>query len=234
VNNKWFTNRGQVIQTVLALIACIVAGFKAFPDFQRSQFLTLGSLLFVFIAASVVISLVQFGLTVRQAASGPNTPSWAIPQASFSGQYRGKYFACSSGLSRIGKKAGVWIVWTAEGSLNAAVATFKNETNKTLRNVTAFASFYDEKNREIDKASLPWIDERHGNTGFAPGESHMLLLAILAKETDKGFSVPDGKPLNEGNIAAVLNLIIDNGQGLEKIHFDLATTPYFRITPVKP
>ena len=233
MNNRWFANRGQVIQTVLAVIACIFAGVKVFPDFQRSQFFTIGSLVFIFIAASVVVSFVQFVLTVRSEHQKADILSKAEPAATaFSGQYRGKLFSCSSGLSRIGKKADG--VWTPVGSVQAAVATFKNESNKTLKNVEAFAHFYDERGREIASSRLFWIDEEHDNTGFATGETRSLLIAVQAKETDRSFSVPDDKPLKEGNTAVKLNLIIDNGEAVETMHFNLSTEPYIGLTPVKP
>jgi hypothetical protein len=69
VNNKWFANRGQIVQTALALTACVIASVKAFPDFQRSQFLTVGSVLFMFIVGSVIASFVAFSLTGRQQKS---------------------------------------------------------------------------------------------------------------------------------------------------------------------
>jgi hypothetical protein len=236
VNDKWFTNRGQAIQTLLALIACIFAGVKAFPDFQRSHFFTIGSLLFIFIAASVVVSILQFGLTVRsehQKAGRPNSSITVEPKVTiFSGQYRGKIFAYSCGLSRIGKDANG--VWTATGSTNAAVATFKNETNKVLRNVSSHASFYDDAGREIATCQIMWIDEEHDNTGFAPEQIHSLVIAVLASDADKCFSLTSGRRLKEGNISVKLNIFIDDGEGRELIHFNLSTAPYLGLTAVKP
>ena len=236
MRDKWFANRGQAIQTLLAVIACIFAGVKAFPDFQRSQFFTIGSLLFIFVAASVVISIVQFGLTVRtehQKADRPNPSITVEPKATiFSEQYRGKIFAYSSGLSRVGKDANG--VWTATGSTNAAVATFKNETNKVLRNVRAYAQFYDVEGHEIASCRLRWLDEQHDNTGFAAGATHSLIIAVLAKETDKCFSLTRGDLLKEGDIAVKLEIFDDSPGGMETVHFILSTAPYLGLAPIKP
>ena len=92
-------------------------------------------------------------MTVRSEHQKADTLSKAQPVATaFSGQYRGELFSYSSGLSRIGNGADG--VWTAIGSVNAPIATFKNETNRGLRNVTAHASFYDVEGHEIASCRL--------------------------------------------------------------------------------
>ena len=66
MNERWFANRGQIIQVIITAIACFIAGIKAFPDFRRSDFFTVGTLVFVFVAVSVVLSIVQLGKALQR------------------------------------------------------------------------------------------------------------------------------------------------------------------------
>jgi hypothetical protein len=235
VNDKWFANRGQAIQTLLALIACIFAGVKAFPDFRRTEFFTIGSLLFIFLVALVVVSIGQLGLTFRREyakSDKPDSSATAKPEVvPFSEQYRGKIFSCSSGLSHIGKRADG--VWTSVGPVSAAIATFRNESGKPLRNVKAYVYFYDAEGHQISFCLGSWVDEEHDNTAFAQAQTRSLVVAIHAKDTDMYFSIPDGQRLKEGNIAVTLRLSVDSIRH-EEIQFNLSTVPYFGLTPVKP
>ena len=252
VSNKWFANRFQVIQTVCAVIACCLAGVKYFPAFVSGQYFTIGGLIFVFISASVVASFVGFAAIVsKQHANRQYDPPiplaevlrTSVPQIESSSlpelaePRRISKLSCSSGISRIGKKAdGTWL---SEGSLTAAVVTLRNEANETLRNVHAYAHFYDNEGHKIAHVRLPWIDEEHDNTGFAPGQARSLAIASKVKEADRFFSTYDGRRpeperLSHDNIAVDLTVVIDVLSSLETMHFLLSTKPYLSFTPVKP
>jgi hypothetical protein len=52
----WFANRGQILQLVVACIACVFAGTKAWPEMKQNEFLSAGALLFYALVALVLIS----------------------------------------------------------------------------------------------------------------------------------------------------------------------------------
>ena len=54
--NPWFSNRGQVIQTIAAVVACLFAGIKVWPDFQSSNLLSLAAILFYCLLILVVVN----------------------------------------------------------------------------------------------------------------------------------------------------------------------------------
>jgi len=57
VASAWFANRGQFIQIVVQLVACIFAGIKAWPDMKNNALLSPGSLLFYLLVLMVIASL---------------------------------------------------------------------------------------------------------------------------------------------------------------------------------
>jgi hypothetical protein len=252
VSNKWFANRFQIIQTVCAVIACFLAGVKYFPAFVAGQYFTIGSLIFVFISASVVLSFVRFAAMVStQNTNKPHdTPAHradvlitGTPAAEslrvqeLAQPRRISKLSCASGISRIGRKANG--TWLSEGSLSAAVVTLRNETNETLRNVQAYAHFYDNEGHKIAHVRLLWIDEEHDNTGFVSGQTRSLAIAIKAKEIDSCFSAYDGRrpepeQLSYDDVAIEVTVIIDVLSSLEKMHFVLTTKPYLSFACVKP
>jgi hypothetical protein len=63
---KWFANRGQFIQTILAGIAVIVGGVNAWPRIKGNQVLSAGAILFYLLIAIMLLSI---WLLVRSAAS---------------------------------------------------------------------------------------------------------------------------------------------------------------------
>lgn len=46
----WFSNRGQIIQTAISLVACAFAAVKAWPDILDMQFFALSPLVFLLLA----------------------------------------------------------------------------------------------------------------------------------------------------------------------------------------
>jgi len=234
VNDRWFANRGQIIQAVLALIACILAGLKAFPDFQRSHFFTIGSLLFIFIVAWVVAFVVQVGMGIHRQHVNTEIVNSILPAEApklVEPAVSTQLFSYTCGISRVGM--GTEGFWIGKGSVNGATIEIKNETNIVLRKVEAFARFYDEKGRQIANSRPPWIDEKHDNTGFAVGEAHSVLLAVHAKQDDNFFSLPDGERLEEENISVRFRLFVDDARGgSDEIYLKLSTQPFFGLTVV--
>jgi hypothetical protein len=57
MQKPWFTTWGQVIQVMAAVVGCIFAGIKAWPDMKTNQLLSLGSLLFYILVGLVVVSV---------------------------------------------------------------------------------------------------------------------------------------------------------------------------------
>ena len=78
-SNKWFANRGQLIQAALAAVAVILSGRNAWPDMKKIEFLSGASILFYLLAAGV---LLWIGRAWRLAGMGPSPPSPAsVPDA---------------------------------------------------------------------------------------------------------------------------------------------------------
>jgi len=78
-HNKWFANRGQIIQIVLAAVTLALAGRNAWPDIKKYELLSGGSILFYLLAAGVVVWI---GRALRPTAMGSPLPSPAtVPDA---------------------------------------------------------------------------------------------------------------------------------------------------------
>jgi|ERR1035438_9399769 hypothetical protein len=78
---QWFANKGQVIQIVLAVIACAIAAVKTGPSLKANDWLSEGSILFYFLVALVVVSVLVWILSVRKlwnAQRGHANPDPAI------------------------------------------------------------------------------------------------------------------------------------------------------------
>lgn len=58
-SGSWFANKGQAIQAIVAVVACIFAGVKALPDMRRDNLLSIGTVLFILLVFIVVISLAR-------------------------------------------------------------------------------------------------------------------------------------------------------------------------------
>jgi hypothetical protein len=58
-----FTNTGQIIQTVLAFIACGFAAFNAWPNMSANNFLSAGSVIFIVLIVLVIYSVSRLSLS---------------------------------------------------------------------------------------------------------------------------------------------------------------------------
>jgi hypothetical protein len=67
--NPWFTTRGQIIQTIVALASMAIAAFKAWPDLQKTQLFTPGAILFYALITLVVFSIWSLKAGVREVAN---------------------------------------------------------------------------------------------------------------------------------------------------------------------
>ena len=59
MDSRWFANRGQIIQTALAGVACVVAAFKVWPEMAANHFLSLGSFIFYILVSLVIVSITR-------------------------------------------------------------------------------------------------------------------------------------------------------------------------------
>jgi hypothetical protein len=91
VSSNWFSNRGQIVQTVLAGVACFVAAINAWPNIRDNELLRAGPLVFYALVALVVVALIRLGARY-QAAKGERLPSpeeyrkqFALPEDSIAG-----------------------------------------------------------------------------------------------------------------------------------------------------
>ena len=66
--DEWFANWGQIIQAILALLACIFGGVKAWPEMKANAVLSFGAILFYVLIALVVVSF-WIAITKRPGAS---------------------------------------------------------------------------------------------------------------------------------------------------------------------
>ena len=79
MNAPWFSNVGQIIQTVIALSALVISGVMAWPQLKGNDLLTGGAIIFylmvglVLVSAGLVISSVRSSSTPPTAGSQPPT-----------------------------------------------------------------------------------------------------------------------------------------------------------------
>jgi hypothetical protein len=55
--NSWFANKGQFFQLVVAAIACVLAGIKAWPELRVKEVFSFGAIVFYALIAVVVVLL---------------------------------------------------------------------------------------------------------------------------------------------------------------------------------
>jgi hypothetical protein len=78
---KWFANRGQVIQVVIGAIALVLAGIKAWPSFRGDQVLSMGTILFYVLILLTVLSvwrLVRNAIQASKPTEGKPPPKLAV------------------------------------------------------------------------------------------------------------------------------------------------------------
>ena len=79
----WFANKGQATQAIAAIVACVFAGIKAWPDMRSDQLMSIGSILFFLLVVIVVVSVGRaVGGTVRHGSSSLGTAAGPPPAAS--------------------------------------------------------------------------------------------------------------------------------------------------------
>jgi hypothetical protein len=81
-----------------------------------------------------------------------------------------------AGIAHVGISGNTWV--SNGGSIPAAVAIVKNFTQRQLRNVYAFAKFYDADGRRLSECNLPWLDEALDNTGLSVDQDRALIFAV--------------------------------------------------------
>ena len=73
-DNKWFANRGQIIQTAFNALACVFSAVKAWPDMRTNELLSAGALLFYALVGLLIYSGLRLVRGLRSAPSRPNDP----------------------------------------------------------------------------------------------------------------------------------------------------------------
>src|SRR5689334_10848641 len=53
----WFSSKGQIAQVVLAAIACVIAGKKAWPDMNMDKYFSAGSVLFYLLVLTLLVAI---------------------------------------------------------------------------------------------------------------------------------------------------------------------------------
>jgi hypothetical protein len=164
-----------------------------------------------------------------EAALGTGT----IVAPGFEGQPKGAPLCCiwigMSHVSLVAKK-----VWTANGSVSAAVAIFKNMTQQQVRSAKGTAHYYDDNGREIDFSVLPWLDETYDNTGFSASQERVLVLAVQKDGSSGHFSTPlswEGTTeLLATAVTAKVTVHHDDPSGYEQYVFNLRISPYLDVS----
>jgi hypothetical protein len=81
--SPWFTSKGQVIQVAAAIVGCIFAGVKAWPDVRSNEFLTLGAILFYVLVSLVVVSIVVLIRALHRGRLHPDTNDRGVVNLNF-------------------------------------------------------------------------------------------------------------------------------------------------------
>ena len=68
---KWFANRGQMLQIAIAALALVISGQNAWKDLMASHFLSWGAFLFYALVGLVVLSFVWM-VRSNQVATPPH------------------------------------------------------------------------------------------------------------------------------------------------------------------
>ena len=88
MNAPWFSNVGQIIQTVIALSALVISGIMAWPHLRGNDLLTGGAIIFylmvglVLVSAALVISSIRSSSTRPISTSSLDSPSPTAPTPS--------------------------------------------------------------------------------------------------------------------------------------------------------
>jgi hypothetical protein len=162
--DKWFSNRGQIIQTCLTGLACAFSGVKAWPDISKNDMLTLGALLFYCLVAVVLISFARLVHAYRQAHSANlrgvialNIPSAPVmPQsppilprdpvqtkAPAEPKKQGSPFSCSSVVVEVGRYAELPISGGGVGPVRLHLLDIRKHESEVEVRIRIEAGFLD-------------------------------------------------------------------------------------------
>ena len=72
--SRWFSNRGQIIQTGVAGVACVFAGMRAWPDMKSNSIFSIGSLLFCALIGLVAVMLARLLLALADSRRNTSVP----------------------------------------------------------------------------------------------------------------------------------------------------------------
>lgn len=73
----WFSTKGQIVQAFVAAIACVIAGYNAWPTMKQNDLFSIGPILFYILVGTVLFSVVLLLYSVRNATTS-HTPSLGI------------------------------------------------------------------------------------------------------------------------------------------------------------
>ena len=76
----WFSNRGQILQIVIATVSCAFAGVRAWPEMKTNQLLSPGAILFYMLAGLLVALVVHAAATFSAAPAGVAMPQSQSPE----------------------------------------------------------------------------------------------------------------------------------------------------------
>jgi hypothetical protein len=80
MNSRWFANRGQMLQIVLAALGCFIAAINAWPNFKLDELFAIGPVIFyLLMALFAVLAVRTFG--PKPSASSPLPPVTTPPSA---------------------------------------------------------------------------------------------------------------------------------------------------------
>lgn len=81
MQSGWFANRGQIVQAACAILACIFASIKAWPDMKASNLFSFGSIIFYFLIATVISSFAILFQRSRGGGVPATNATWSDAQS---------------------------------------------------------------------------------------------------------------------------------------------------------
>jgi len=86
MNNKWFSNRGQVAQAIFACMSALIASISAYPSLKDNDFLSRGSILFYLLVGVVITSIIVLVKNVKERKNHPAQTDLTSPNGSLTRQ----------------------------------------------------------------------------------------------------------------------------------------------------
>jgi hypothetical protein len=180
MDGKWFSNRGQVVQILIAVLSTSTALISLYFVLKSNNSLPKASII-LYVSGGILLLVIGFTLGRRSVSSYTTKPK-KKPRIRF---LKVEYIHMLPGIG----SHGVYRSTPGSGDANGIAATFRNDdANVKAYGVRANARYRDVNGEEIGSgvSGLLWLDKGREIVDLPPDESRALVILLDKKEQGSG------------------------------------------------